>query len=840
VIKIKFSLQRVSKIIIFCLLSLLSLQIILAQDSNQSIKELTKIADTYFENAQYQNALIQYLIIDSIKPEDSEINYKIGACYLNSRYEKIKALPYLEFAIKDKRLQFPKVVYKDLGMLYHLDYQFNNAIKSFRKYLELAGKNDQYVLYAQRMIEVCRNAIEITNSSYDLEIENVGYPISTKNNEFSPLISADETIMFFMRIEENAENWKIGRFETQGNAKIMYSLNNIGQWEEPQLLKIDLPEKEEYVALAGLAPDGERIFLQIGEGRKADIYEGYFSDGSVVNLEKLPNSINSKHWEGRVSISPDGLTLYFSSDRPGGFGGKDLYKIEKNEKGYWGKAQNLGNKINTSYDEDAPFIHPSNNSIYFSSEGHKTIGGFDIFIAAKNNQDWDEPKNIGYPNSTKDDIYFVVSANGETGYFSTFQNNLLDNHHIYRVNLKKSIPLTLVKGTILAGENLQPVNVKIKVIDKTTNEKVKYIYNPNPNTGKYLMIFPPRKNYDMIIEAENFLPQIINLYVPNQTSFYELFQEIKLYPITSLGKVIGEQISVNNTFYNIYETSFADSILKQHNEESEKDYGQLLQIVEDIINTTDSMGIELLDNQYELERTKNDSLRVQLNYDKLLDLVEIAFETTDSVSLAILDENTLYNEESMQTYFYAADNDVKDLNMYIIDGDTMYTAPPISTSSNDKTSSFIMSRDKLIQKNKEPQIVEIDEKAEILKIKNSKKEDRKIILETVVYFDQNQANIKKGFQEELNQIAQLIINNFYLGIEIEGYTDSQGEDDYNLKLSRQRANNVLQYLMNEGINPQKAIVKAFGKVQSVEEATDEERMKNRKVDIKIFEVINKE
>lgn len=837
-VKIINTLKRHIKILLFLLIPLFCFQNVYAQIDEDEVKELTKLADDYFDNAEYKKALTQYLYIDSLKPNDSEINYKIGACYLNSRYEKIKALPYLEFAIKDKKIQFPKVVYKDLGMLYHLDYQFNNAIKSFRKYLELAGKKDKYILYARRMIEICRNAIEITNNSYDLEIENVGFPISTKNNEFSPLISADETIMFFMRIAKSRENWRIGRFETQGNAQILYSLNTTGQWEEPKQLQITLPEKETYVALAGLAHDGEQIFLQIGEGKKADIYEGYFSNGKIVNLQKLPNSINSKHWEGRVSLSPDGLTLYFSSDRPGGFGGKDIYKVEKNERGIWGKAQNLGENINTRYNEDAPFMHPNNSSLYFSSDGHKTIGGFDIFIAAKDGLGWNKPFNIGYPNSTKDDIYFVVSADGETGYFSTFQNNLMDNHHIYRVNLKRSIPLTLVKGTILKGDDLTPVKANIKVIDKSTNEKVKYIYNPNPNSGKYLMIFPPRKNYDMVIEAEDFLPQIINIYIPNQTSFYELFQEIKLYPVTSLGKVIGEQISVNNTFYNIYETSFADSILNEHEEDSTKDYGQLLQIVEDLINTTDSMGIELLDNQYSIERQQNDSSVMQSNYDKLFKLVEQAIETTDSVSLAILDENTLYNEESMQTYFYSSDESTTDLNPYVINGDTIYTAPPLSTSSNDKKSSFIMSRDKLLKKNTEKQEVEVDEKAEMFKIKHSNKDDRKYIVETVVLFNQNEATLKNNYKQELNEIAQLVVNNIHLGIEISGYTDSQGEDNYNLGLSRKRSNNVLQYLMSRGMNSQKAIVKAYGEIRSNEETSEEERMMNRKVEIKVFEVIN--
>ena len=830
--------KTIVKIIFISIFSIL-INYSYAQDNSNDIKKLTKAADSFFDDLKYNKALFHYLKIDSLQPGNSEINYKIGACYLNSKYKKIKALPYLEIAIQDKRIQVPQIIYKDLGILYHLDYQFDNAIENFNHYLNLSGKKDKYMLLVERMINICKNAQEITKTTYDLEIENVGAPISTSNNEFSPLISADESLMFFMRIKSTKNDWKIGRFETQEDVKIMYSYNDRGSWEEPKELIIDLPEKETYIALAGLSPDGSKVFFQIGEGRKADIYYGYFAEGRIINLIKLDNVINSKYWEGRISISPMGNELYFSSDRPGGYGGKDLYKSILNDKGNWSKPINLGSIINTKYDEDAPFIHPDNMTLYFSSNGHKTIGGYDIFVSSYSENSWSTPKNLGFPNSTQDDIYFVATADGNSGYFSTFQNNLIDNHHIYRVDLKKSIPLTLVKGTILAGNPLKPIQANIKVIDKSNHKLVKYVYSPSPKSGKYLLIFPPRKNYDLIIEAEGYLPQLINIYIPNQTYFYELFQEIKLRPVTTMGSIIGEEISINNTFYDIYSTSLSDSMLTHQETDSLKDYGQLLQIIEDIINTTDSLGVELLDNQLQHSQIKKDSTIIKSNYDKLFNLIEKAIETTDSVSLSILDENTLYNEENIQRYYYSIDKDNSDLEPYIVDKDTIYTVPLISTASNDKKSVFIKSRTNLIDRHKVviPTIKINKRKNNILLIKQSTKDNRKIILLKSVYFEHNQAIINKKYNTSLDEIAKLIINNELIGIEISGYTDTKGEDNYNLGLSRQRANNVLKYIHNIGVNTQKTIVKAYGEQKAVTEITEKEQSKNRRVDLVIFEVI---
>ena len=821
-------------LILISIVFLLSIKVqTFAQNSDINTHKLLKTATKFFNNEDYSKALQIFLRLDTLIPNDNVIKYKIGACYLNSKYHKVNAIPYLETVSKDKKIEEPKIVYKDLGTLYHLDYQFDRAITNFNKYLSLANKNDKFVIYAKHMIKVCEDAKKITSQKFNADVENVGYPISTKNSEFNPLISADESIMFFTRVITNKNNSSINTKNSVQIKHFLYSHNNDGVWSEPKEFTIPYSDKKSNISLAGLSADGTELFINIGNDKRQDIYTCKFTNGICTDLKKLNKNINSKFYEGRVSISPNGQKLYFSSDRPGGYGGRDIYTSTKKSNGEWGKAVNLGHTINTIYDEDSPFIHPDGKTLYFSSKGHNTIGGYDVFKSIFKNNRWSKPKNIGFPNTTKDDIYFVLTADGQSGYYSSTQNNMFINTHIYKINLKGSIPLTLVKGTILAGDPLKPIGADIKVIDKKTNTKIKYVYNPNPKTGKYLLIFPPDKNYDMIIEAKNYLPKKINIYIPNQTYFYELFQEIHLKPITTLGKTIGETVSVNNTFYDIYKTPFADSIIKSDTT-STKDYGQLLKLVEDIINTTDSIGIERLDTH--ANKQKKDSSEIKQNYDRLFSLIDKAIETTDTVSLQILDENTLYNEKSSKSYFYAVDKNKNNLQPFVVDGDTIYTTPTIYTKTNKKRT---VSKNNIISNYKKPEHKKYQEKTNPLNLRTSKESDRKIILKYSIYFKENSFVLSKKYISKLKQISQLLINNSSLGIEIYGYADTKGENNYNLNLSIKRANSVLKFFVDKNIDTRRSIVKGFGESKSFNDKTEVEKSKNRRVDIKVFNVIKK-
>ena len=578
-----------NKFKIFIIITLANVLISSSFINAQNLKTVKHKAQNLFDNEKFIEALPLFLKIDSLEPNNFDTKYKIGACYLNTEYEKTKAIPYLQFALKHGENLIPFTVFKDLGTIYHLNYQFDKALEYFNRYKKLSDADDKYQSYTDSLMEVCVYAKQLVADSLNIIVKKLPANINTEMSEEDPFISADNSILYFTR--ENNINSK------KHEIKIMFSeKKGENKWSNPKELIIEKKFRKKDIKIAGVSPDGQQIFLSILNNGNYDIYLGQVNNGKCNNIKRLSNAVNSKFDEFRCTISSDGSKLVFSSNRQGGYGGKDLYSVDIDSLGNISNPENLGDEINTKYDEDAPFLHPDNKSLYFSSNGHQTIGGFDIYLTEFANEFWTRPENLGYPiNSTYDDYNFVLSANKGTAYTSSNQHKKYKDYDIYKIIINKSIPLTLVKGTILAGNPAKPIKATIRIIDKETNAKLKYIYNPNPETGKYLMIFPPNKNYSMIITAEGYLPYQVDIFVPDQTYFYELFQEIILSPIKldNEGNIIGQEISVKNTFYDIYNTLHQDSI--QIDTIYKKDYTELLNLINKLIQTTDTISLERID-----------------------------------------------------------------------------------------------------------------------------------------------------------------------------------------------------------------------------------------------------
>jgi outer membrane protein OmpA-like peptidoglycan-associated protein/tetratricopeptide (TPR) repeat protein len=784
----------------------------LAFESNAQLnvyeRQILKEANDYFDDEEFDKALPLLLEINYIK-DDYNIKYKIGACYLNTKYERLKAIPYLESVSSNMSIEVPLIVHYDLGMLYHYTYRFEEAIIQFEKYISNSKRNkfaeEDKIKESQRMINICHNAIEITTQPFKAEIDILGTAINTMESEYCPMVTADNNTLVYMR------KVGIGKVDNPTTSIMISRKAGSNKWGEPQKLNIEDVEKYENldIALAGLSADGQTIFLNIGKGLEQDIFKGKIEDNVIKDIEKLNSNINTPYYEGRVSLTSNGMELYFVSNRPGGFGGTDIYKSVRTKKGDWGVAENIGQAINTKYNENSPFIHPDNITIFFSSEGHKTIGGNDIFRSTNKFNAWSEPENLGFPNSTKDDLYFVLNASGQIGYFSTSKNNIYNKHNIFKVNLRNPIPLTLLKGVIKVGNPPKPTNIDIKVYDQETGLRVKYVYNPDPETGRYLMIFPPAKNYNIIVTADGYLPQSINVFIPYQTYFYELYQEITLEPISISNKTIGEKITVNNTFYDLYKTEEADSIIPNSVKQPEY-YDHLLELVENIIQTTDTMKI----NYVEKDSSNNNSI------EKLLGLIEEAIQTTDPVTLNILDANTKQKDKIKETHFYIDGDKDKSLQMQIIGGDTLYTASPIMTKPT--SNSTINITPKEVEKNYDEEYFK------------SSPLQRNYIHHYTIYYDVNKYQIPKSTINNLDKILEILVNNQSLGVEILGYADSKGAESKNMTLSRQRLQKVLRYLTGNNIARYRIVTKAYGETKIKKD--NQSSKSYRKVDINIFEI----
>ena len=263
--------------------------------------------------------------------------------------------------------------------------------------------------------------------------------------------------------------------------------NNSGGWTEPKVV----PVAHDYnVGTAGIAADGQKMLIFMGGSTDPGSLFQITKSGDTWSRPSLitPTINTPKFLESTASITPDGKTIYFASDRGNGQGGLDIYKTTMLANGSWGPPVNLGPEINTKANEDAPFIHPDQKTLFFTSDGHNTMGGRDIFVTRLVGNKWSNPENMGYPvNTTVNDNYFTLIADGTRGYFSSDRKGGMGGQDIYYIDMpaeSADIPLTMIKGKILNAETGKPMPTKIYLIDNKTNKKLDFVYDPDPVTGK--------------------------------------------------------------------------------------------------------------------------------------------------------------------------------------------------------------------------------------------------------------------------------------------------------------------------------------------------------------------
>lgn len=400
-----------------------------------------------------------------------------------------------------------------LGRAYHANYKFEEAMAQFNAFIESKPLDGSLKKEAQQYLDYSKFGIEIVAKPTKVNIKNIGAPINTSDHEYVPLITADESMMLFtyrgpksigglMNLKGKPNKNGIYFEDIYFSKKI-----NATKWGEPQSISTELNTKQHDACIA-ISPDGQDLYTYKSDEKDGgDIYVCHLRGEEWSKPERLNAYINSTFWEGSCSVSSDGKFLYFTSDRPGGLGGRDIYVSEKQKNGTWGIANNL-RAINTRYDDDAPFIHADGNTLFFSSQGHNSIGGFDIFYTNYIDGEWTTPSNMGYPlNTTDDDRYYVINAKGDKGYFSSNRNSVggdgsLD---IYSVEPGwypgKHHPLVMLIGSIYGNDTLMEAHIEIV---KKSNQEVLGPYCSNSITGKYLIALPTNDSYIVKIKAPGY------------------------------------------------------------------------------------------------------------------------------------------------------------------------------------------------------------------------------------------------------------------------------------------------------------------------------------------------
>jgi Tol biopolymer transport system component len=302
-----------------------------------------------------------------------------------------------------------------------------------------------------------------------------------------------------------------------------------GEWGKPVSIGTNI-NTEGHEATIGLSADGQELYIYRDDFGDGNIYVCELKGSSWTEPKLLNDNVNSPFRETHASVSADGQTLYFTSDRDG-TGEMDIFRSRRLPNGEWGLSENLGAVVNTKYDEEAPFIHPDGKTLFFSSKGHNSMGGYDIFFSIEEDGKWSTPMNIGHPMNTADDEYFfVMSADGKRAYYSSSSGQGTGGKDIYLVTLdnEREIPLTVYKGVIVAdGSGKRPDGVTVNVTDNETGEFFG-VYKPREDNGKFILILHPGKNYNIAYEADGYMYKSEKLFVPDNTSYFEINRAIQL------------------------------------------------------------------------------------------------------------------------------------------------------------------------------------------------------------------------------------------------------------------------------------------------------------------------
>lgn len=573
---------------VFIIVVLLS-NAIFAQTKKMPVDEqLVVMGDELYNFGSKKDALELYIQATEMNSGNLKAQYMAGKCYLETIH-KHKAVPFLLKAYELNNNVSTDILYK-IGQAMHYAADFNQAIKYYTLHRETLtpAKLDKMKTTLQeetervnRKIFECKNGLGYYANPGNYKIENMGATVNSEYKEYAPAITASQDFMIFTARREGG----IGKNKDIDNdffEDVWYTRKLNGTWQKPKNMGKTI-NTETHDASIGFSPDGKILFLYKPDNGGDIYFSNHINDTTWSTPQNMGTAINSKYAEPSVCISADGRTLYFSSDRPGGFGGLDLYKSEKLPDGRWDKPVNLGSKINTKFDDDSPYIDIDGKTLYFSSKGHKGMGGYDIYKATfdAKSYTWSEPENLGYPINTPDnDIFFVIAGDGKTGYYSSVRDEGFGDNDIYMIHMlesatkKEELQTVLFKGIVMESENSMPIQAELLVINLDAADNP--IKIKSDKVGNFHVKLTQGNRYALEVQKDGYLFYSENLYYPTAQQPTIVYTEIKLKKIQ-----IGQKIILKNVFFDVGKTHLRP--------ESEAE----LQVLVDLLQKNKTLKIEV-------------------------------------------------------------------------------------------------------------------------------------------------------------------------------------------------------------------------------------------------------
>ncbi|GAA4039530.1 OmpA family protein [Hymenobacter glaciei] len=539
-------------------------------------RELKAGEQEYFADPpRYAQALPHLLAAQELNPNNAPLNVKIGDCYLHSD-TKPAALPYLQKAAKLDATADARTHYL-LARALHLSAKWREAITEYQLAPPIPASDRRSeppytAAEVQRHLQECRTGQQLMAHPVRVFIDNAGPELNSSGSDYGPVISADEATILITSRRTGSTGGKKDP-ATASYFEDIYQASWRGKtWSAAENLGPPV-NTDDHNATVGLSPDGQRMLVYAGSNG-GDLLETTLGGRTWEKPRRLNSRINTSAHESSASYSPDGRTLYFVSDRPGGAGSSDIYKVSLD-----GNAppENLGPAINTAGGEEGAFMAPDGKTLYFSSEGHNSMGGYDIFKSVLEKGKWSTPENLGWPiNTPDDDVFFVTSASGRHGYYSSERPGGLGAKDIYRITflgpekppvlseenqllasrlapIKQTVlapavvvataQVTILKGTVTDDATKQPLDAAIDLIDNTSGQTIA-TFRSNAVSGRYLVSLPSGTNYGIVVRQDGYLFHSENFDLPAGAAFAEVTKDITLKRLE-----VGTVIVLRNIFF---------------------------------------------------------------------------------------------------------------------------------------------------------------------------------------------------------------------------------------------------------------------------------------------------
>lgn len=567
-----------------------------------------KKGDGFFQSGgtHFTQALEEYEKAHAFNPDNAELNLKMGLCHLNGRFHH-RSLSFFQAAYSlDNNI--PRIHFL-LGMGHHLNAHWDEAIAEYQLHRSsLSRMPDAEPLYntADRRIAECQNGRSLQAKPVNGQVSNMGPGVNSEVADYGVLMSPDGKHMSFTSRRSNSTGGKINRATNEYFEDIYGSTLTGTGWTAP--VPLEAPVNTEINdASVGLYNDGKTMIIYRDDKGVGDLFESTREGETWSQPRALGEAINSPANETSAWPSADGKQLFFVSDREGGLGGQDIWISRWDATANtWGEAENPGPVVNTIEDEDGVFLSTDGQTLYFSSRGHTSMGGYDVFKSTLVDGRWSKPANLGWPvNSPDDDLFFVLTSNGNTGHFSSVRPNGLGEDDLYRVDFlpeakpeetaammgsgkpenSNSANTVTLRGKVMDLKMLAGMEATIELLD-LNDGRVVLTFTSDAKTGEYMAVVPGGRSYAMHVQANGYLLHSENISVEMETQALDLSVNIDLQPMES-----GTHEVMRNIFFERDQAALNPASLGE--------LGQLLALLRDnptvrleISGHTDSDGSE--------------------------------------------------------------------------------------------------------------------------------------------------------------------------------------------------------------------------------------------------------